>query len=70
LIEAIYEDKNEIIPVCARLEGEYGLNDLCVGVPCLINRKGIERIIEIELKEEEKEKLRKAVELVKEISNV
>ncbi len=70
LISAIYEDKNEIIPVCALLKGEYGLNDLCVGVPCLINRKGIERIIEIELKEEEKEKLRKAIELIKEISNV
>lgn len=70
LIEAIYEDKNEIIPVCARLEGEYGFNDLCVGVPCLINRKGIDRIIEIELKEEEKEKFKKALELVKEISNV
>jgi len=70
LIEAIYEDKNEIIPVSALLKGEYGFNDLCVGVPCLINRKGIDRIIEIELKEEEKEKFKKALELVKEISNV
>ncbi|MFA5007735.1 MAG: malate dehydrogenase [Candidatus Omnitrophota bacterium] len=70
LIEAICENKNEIIPVCTMLKGEYGLTDLCVGVPCLINRKGIDRIIEIELKEEEKEKLKKALELVKEISNV
>lgn len=70
LIKAICEDKNEIIPVCALLLGEYGLNDLCVGVPCLINRKGIDRIIEINLSDEEKKKLKKAVELAKEISNV
>jgi len=70
LVKAICEDKNEIIPVCALLQGEYGLRNLCVGVPCVINRKGIEKIIEIELNEEEKGKLKKAVELVKEISNV
>jgi malate dehydrogenase len=62
--------KTKIIPVSALLKGEYGLNDVCVGVPCVINKKGIERIIEIELTEDEKEKLKKAVELVKEISNV
>lgn len=70
LIKAICEDENEIIPVCALLQGEYGLSDLCVGVPCLINKTGIGRIIEIELNDQEKEKLKKAVELVKEISNV
>ncbi|MFA5337350.1 MAG: malate dehydrogenase [Candidatus Omnitrophota bacterium] len=57
LIKAICEDKKEIIPVCALLQGEYGLSNLCVGVPCMISRKGIERIIEIELNEEEKQKI-------------
>ena len=70
LISAIHEDKNEIIPVSVLLKGEYGLSDVCVGVPCVINKKGIEKIIEIELTGEEEEKLKKAAELIKEINNV
>ncbi|MFH1503839.1 MAG: malate dehydrogenase [Candidatus Omnitrophota bacterium] len=51
VIEAITKDKNEIMPVSVLLNGEYGLNDVCSGVPCLINRKGVDKIIETELTE-------------------
>lgn len=57
LINAIAQNSNEIIPVSALLSGEYGLKDICVGVPCVISKTGISKIIEIELTKEEKEKI-------------
>jgi malate dehydrogenase len=65
LIEAIVKDKNEIIPVSVLLKGEYGVKDICMGVPCVINRKGVERILEIELDEKEKKKIKEAEEIFK-----
>ncbi|MEI8350370.1 MAG: malate dehydrogenase [Candidatus Omnitrophota bacterium] len=70
LIEAIAEDKNEIIPVSVMLNGEYGLKDVCVGVPCLINRKGVEKVIELSLSPEEKKKLAKVNEAFQDVYNV
>ncbi|HIE36434.1 MAG TPA: malate dehydrogenase [Candidatus Omnitrophica bacterium] len=66
LVEAIVKDKNEIIPVSVLLEGEYGLKDVCLGVPCVINHKGIEKIIEMELDEREKKKMKIAQETFRE----
>lgn len=66
LIEAIVQDKNEIIPVSVLLNGEYGLKDICLGVPCVINRKGVDRIIEIKLTSQEKKELQKTEKLFKE----
>ena len=51
MVESIVFDKKKIIPSCALLEGEYGVNGLFVGVPTLIGRNGIEKIIEVELTE-------------------
>ena len=59
LIEAIVKDKNEIIPVSVLLQGEYGLRDVCLGVPCVISRKGIDRIVKLCLSVEEKGFLKK-----------
>ncbi len=56
VVEAILRDQKKVIPSCCYLEGEYGLNDICIGVPAVIGRNGIERIIEIEFTEEEKAK--------------
>ena len=63
LIEAVSRDKNEIIPVSALLKGEYGLEDMCIGVPCVINRSGVSKIIEVDLSPEQKEELYKAKEV-------
>lgn len=54
LIEAIICDKNAVIPVSVLLQGEYGLNDVCMGVPCVINKFGINKIIEMDLNRQEK----------------
>jgi malate dehydrogenase len=47
------------------LEGEYGLNDICIGVPVILGKNGIERIVEIELDEAEKNKMQESAEAVK-----
>lgn len=52
MVEAILK-KGEFIPVSAYLDGEYGLHDICIGVPAIIGKNGIERIVEIMLQEEE-----------------
>jgi len=70
LIKAIAEDSNEIIPVSVLLSGEYGLNDVCVGLPCVINKTGISKIIEIELTQEEKEKIRSAQDEFKQLKDL
>lgn len=66
LIDAIVNDKNIIIPVATVLKDAYGVNDVCVGVPCLINRNGIARIIEIDLTSEEKQEFEKISKLFSE----
>jgi malate dehydrogenase len=57
LVQAIACDQKKMFPCSALLEGEYGLNDISIGVPCVLGKSGIERIVEIELGEEEKARL-------------
>jgi malate dehydrogenase len=53
LVQAIACDLNKMFPCSAYLEGEYGLNDICIGVPVILGRNGIERVIEMELTKDE-----------------
>ncbi len=62
LVQAIACDQKKVFPCSAMLEGEYGLNDICIGIPVVIGRQGIEQILEIELSEEEKSKLQSSAE--------
>ena len=62
MVKAIALDSKKVFPCSALLEGEYGLNDLCIGVPCVIGKNGIEQILEIELSDAEKAKLAKSAE--------
>jgi len=66
LIEAIACDKNELMPVSVLLNGEYGLTDICLGVPCLINSQGVAKIVEVELTENERSALSKAEKVFRE----
>jgi len=66
MVEAIVKDKKRIIPSCAYLEGEYGLNDICFGVPVKLGANGIEEIIELQLNAEELEAVKKSAEGVNE----
>jgi malate dehydrogenase len=65
LVKAIALDSKKLFPCSALLEGEYGLNDLCIGVPVVLGKNGIERIIEFDLSDAEKAKLIESAEGVK-----
>ena len=54
LVDSIINDQRKMIPCSAYLEGEYGYSDIYIGVPCIIGRNGIERIVELPLNDEEK----------------
>ena len=54
LVQAIACDQKKMFPCSVLLEGEYGLNDLAIGVPVILGRNGIEKIVEIELSDDEK----------------
>jgi malate dehydrogenase len=61
------KDEKRIFPCCAFLEGEYGINNLCVGVPTVLGKNGIEKIIELKLKKAEKVLLEESANAVREI---
>jgi malate dehydrogenase len=65
MAEAIIFDKRKIIPVCAKLEGEYGVDGLFVGVPGLVGKNGVEQVIELDLTDEEKEAFAHSVNAVR-----
>jgi len=65
LVDSILNDYKRMIPCSVLLEGEYGLNDLCIGVPCIIGAQGIESIVDVNLNEEEKALLNASAEKVR-----
>lgn len=65
LVQAIACDQHKMFPCSALLQGEYGMRDLCIGVPVILGKNGIEKIIEIDLNDEEKEKLTESAKGVK-----
>ncbi len=71
IIESVVKDQKKIIPVATALDGEYGYSDVTIGVPAVIGRNGVEKIIELDLNDEEKEWIKKSVDSVKNaISNI
>jgi malate dehydrogenase len=69
MVEAIVNDQKRVFPVCALCNGEYGLNDVFVGVPVKLGKDGIEQIIELKLNNEEMEMLNHSAKAVKEQMN-
>ena len=67
MAEAVLKDKKKILPCAAYLEGEYGINDLFIGVPVKLGSNGIEEIIQITLTDEESSALQKSADAVKEL---
>ncbi len=65
MVESIVRDEKKQLPICAYLNGEYGLNELCIGVPCILGKNGIEKIVELELSADEKTIMRKCAEEIK-----
>ena len=70
MAESILKDKKKILPCAAYLQGEYGQQDLFIGVPVKLGAKGVEDIIEINLTEEEKQALQKSADAVQELKDL
>lgn len=64
VVGAVLHDEKKLISCSALLDGEYGEKDLCIGVPCVLGKNGIEKIVEFDLNEAEKELFRKSAEAV------
>ncbi len=70
LVHAIACDQHKMFPCSVLLEGEYGLNDICIGVPVILGKNGIESIVEIELNDAEKAKIKESAEGVKKTNDL
>ena len=70
MVEAIVRDQKRIFPVCAWLQGEYGMKDIYLGVPVVLGKNGIEKIIELDLNEDEKALLEESAEAVRNVMSV
>ncbi|MGY5848896.1 malate dehydrogenase [Salegentibacter sp. F14] len=65
LVQAIACDQKKMFPCSALLEGEYGLEDICIGVPAILGKGGLEKIVELELSDAESDKMKESAEGVK-----
>jgi len=70
LVEAIVRDEKKVFTCCVSLEGEYGQNDICLGVPVVIGKNGWEKIIDYKLNAEEQEAFNKSAEAVRSMNSV
>ncbi len=70
MVEAIIRDQKRVFPVCALLNGEYGMKDIYLGVPVVLGKNGIEKIIEVKLDNEEKELLANSAKAVRSVMDV
>jgi malate dehydrogenase len=70
MVEAIVRDQKRIFPVCAWLQGEYGMKDIYLGVPVVLGKNGIEKIIELDLNADEKALLEESAVAVKSVMDV
>ncbi len=70
MVEAIVKDQHRVLPACVQLDGEYGIKNCYLGVPVVLGKNGIERIIELELNSEEKALLETSRKHVQEVMDV
>ncbi|MEK6479299.1 malate dehydrogenase [Catalinimonas sp. 4WD22] len=70
MVEAIVKDQRRVFPVCVKLEGEYGISDCYLGAPVILGKNGIEKIIELELTDDEMQLLKTSEGHVREVMQV
>jgi len=70
LVESILHDQKKVIPCCVFLDGEYGHKDICIGVPCVIGKDGVEKIVDYKLNAEEQAKFEKSAAAVNSMNSV
>ncbi|MDY6932043.1 MAG: malate dehydrogenase, partial [Halobacteriota archaeon] len=64
MVDSIVRDRRRVMPVCAHLNGEYGFEDIYLGVPVILGRDGVTKVIELDLNDEERAYLNKSVKEV------
>ncbi|MFM8848925.1 MAG: malate dehydrogenase, partial [Cytophagales bacterium] len=70
MVEAIVKDQHRVLPVCMQLDGEYGIKNCYLGVPVVLGKNGIEKVIELDLNSEEKALLETSRQHVQEVMDV
>lgn len=70
MVEAIVKDQRRVFPVCIKLEGEYGINDCYLGVPVVLGKNGVEKVIELDLNADEKALMEASRKAVREVMDV
>jgi malate dehydrogenase len=70
MVESIVRDEKKLFTCCAKLDGEYGQKDICLGVPVVIGKGGVERIVDMDLNDEEKGLFSKSAEAVRSMNDV
>jgi malate dehydrogenase len=70
VVEAIVRDEKKMMACCVSLEGEYGMNDICLGVPVIVGKNGWEKIVDYKLNEEEMTAMNKSAEAVRSMNSV
>jgi malate dehydrogenase len=69
MVDMILNDRKETLVVSAYLEGEYSLKDICIGVPCKLGRAGVEKVVELDLSQDEKESFLRSAEAIRSVNN-
>jgi malate dehydrogenase len=70
VVESILKDQKKVVPSCVMLDGEYGLKDICIGVPAVIGRGGAEKILEVKMSAAEREKFAASASAVRKTNEV
>ena len=69
LVDSILNDQKKMIACSVFVEGEYGQDDICIGVPCIIGKNGVEEILDIKLNEQEKALFAKSADAVRQMND-
>ena len=67
IVNAVMHDEDSILPVSSLLQGEYGLRDVCLGLPCIVGREGVRRVLELPLSDNEREALMASADKMRDI---
>ncbi len=70
LVDSIVNDQKRLLPCCVYLDGEYGQSDICIGVPVTIGKNGWEKIVDVDLNDQEKELFKKSADAVRSMNQV
>ena len=70
MVEAIVEDQRRVFPACVWMTGEYGISNMYLGVPVILGKNGVEKVIELDLNDGERELLAQSEKAVREVKAV